>query len=297
MIPKHNEIYKEFLSVIDDNESHKICDIRAAIAKKLELSDAELSEKLPSNQAIFPNRVGWCATYLLKAKMIEKIKKGTYKITKRGQNALETGKDINDEYLLEYEEFRNFKQNRSTGKTLNIKAKSDNPDELISQAIEEKNKLLVYDLREKINNMDPEAFEKMILVLVEKMGYAFDESSLIHTNYIGDGGIDGIIKEDKFGFSNIYIQAKRYNTSKVGRPDIQKFLGAVTGEGGTKGLFITSSSFTKEAIEFAKKQINVKLILVDGDELAQLMIRYNLGVSVETVYEIKRLDNDFFDME
>lgn len=128
------------------------------------------------------------------------------------------------------------------------------------------------------------------------MGYAFDDESVIATKYTGDEGIDGIIKEDKFGFNNIYVQAKRWNGS-VGRPEIQKFLGAVAGQGGTKGLFIPTSSFTKDAIDFAKKQLQVKLILVDGKTLTNLMINYNLGVSIVKTYEIKQLDMDYFDGE
>lgn len=128
------------------------------------------------------------------------------------------------------------------------------------------------------------------------MGYAFDDESVIATKYTGDEGIDGIIKEDRFGFSNIYIQAKRWSGT-VGRPEIQKFLGAVAGQGGTKGLFITTSSFTKDAIDFTKKQLQVKLILVDGKMLTKLMMEYNLGVSIENVYEIKRIDMDYFDEE
>lgn len=302
MIPKHNDIYKEFLTVINDDCEHRIKEIRDTLANILQLSDSELSEMLPSNsQTVFASRVGWCKTYLLKAKMIEKIKTGVYRITKRGKEALDSKMIIDDNYLLKYEEFRLFKQIKhdksSNFKPQNNVDNNSNPDELINQAIEEKNNLLISDLKDKINNMDPEDFEKMILILLDKMGYAFDKNSLIHTNYVNDGGIDGIIKEDKFGFSNIYIQAKRYTNSKVSRPDIQQFLGAVIGEGGNKGLFITSSDFTKEAVEFANKQINVKLVLVNGDDLAKLMIKYNLGVSVETIYEIKKLDNDFFDAE
>ena len=165
---------------------------------------------------------------------------------------------------------------------------SSNLERLVYMMCEDSQKVNSY-----MEQLNQNGVYEISLDLLEKMGYAFDTESIIRTRYGNDEGIDGIVKEDKFGFRNIYVQAKRWNNS-VGRPEIQKFLGAVAGQGGTKGLFITTSTFTNEALEYAKKQLQVKLVLVDGKMLTNLMIQYNLGVSVVKTYEIKQIDVDYF---
>ena len=176
------------------------------------------------------------------------------------------------------------------------KVNEDTPHESIEKAIRLINSRLSSELIELINSKDPKFFESLVLDLLEKMGYAFSEESKIITPYSGDEGIDGIIEEDSFGFNRIYIQAKRWS-NPVGRPEIQKFLGAVTGYGGTKGLFITTSRFTKEAIDFVQKHLAVKIILIDGNKLTDLMVKYGLGVSVVKTYELKQIDTDYFEDE
>lgn len=174
----------------------------------------------------------------------------------------------------------------------------ETPNEKIENAINLINSRLRSEILEMIMSKPPIFFEQLVLDLLKEMGYAFDDNSVIRTTYVGDEGIDGIIKEDSFGFSNIYIQAKRWqDASSVGRKEIQAFLGAVAGQGGTKGLFITTSRFTKEAIDYAKKQLQVKLVLIDGEKLADLMLKYELGVTTVKTYKVRQLDMDYFETD
>lgn len=295
MIPKHDQMYKEFLEVLKDGKEQNIKDIRNSLATKFALTKEELNEMLPSgSQTLFANRVGWTRTYLYKAKLIKKIKRGIYQITDLGIEALNSNETIDNEYLNQFEEFKEFiHSNNKQEETKEIT--KNTPEDLIQIAIEENEAFLINELTKKILQIHPKSFEQLVLQLLGKMGYAFDRDSLIHTNYVNDKGIDGIVKEDKLGFSKIYIQAKRYTNINVGRPELQQFLGAVISEGGSKGLFITSSDFTKDAKEFSKKQNNINLVLINGEELAKLMIKYNLGVNIEHSFELKKIDNDYFE--
>lgn len=295
MIPKHDQMYKEFLEVLKDEKEQNINDIRNSLATKFALTKEELNEMLPSgSQTLFANRVGWTRTYLYKAKLIKKIKRGIYQITDLGIEALNSNETIDNEYLNQFEEFKEFiHSNNKQEETKEIT--KNTPEDLIQIAIEENEAFLINELTKKILQIHPKSFEQLVLQLLGKMGYAFDRDSLIHTNYVNDKGIDGIVKEDKLGFSKIYIQAKRYTNINVGRPELQQFLGAVISEGGSKGLFITSSDFTKDAKEFSKKQNNINLVLINGEELAKLMIKYNLGVNIEHSFELKKIDNDYFE--
>ena len=267
MIPKYNEMYNEVLKVLNNHDEMRLKDIVSEVSDLLNLSIEDRNLMLDNNKStIIYYRLGWTKTYLVKAGLLETIKRGVFKITPEGKSVLQSGIKITDEYLMKYDNFVEFF--------------------LISSRLSD-------ELLELIFSKEPIFFEKLVLDLLEKMGYAFDTESIIRTRYGNDEGIDGIVKEDKFGFRNIYVQAKRWNNS-VGRPEIQKFLGAVAGQGGTKGLFITTSTFTNEALEYAKKQLQVKLVLVDGKMLTNLMIQYNLGVSVVKTYEIKQIDVDYF---
>lgn len=295
MVPKYNEMYKEVLIVLNKYEELRLVDLTKEVSNLLDLSEDDKKQTLDNGkQTLIYYRLGWTKTYLAKAGLLETVKRGVFKITAEGKKVLESGVEITSEYLMKYKTFVEFfKPNKSvTTEEISIE-ENITPIENIDKSIKMISSRLSDELLEMILSKEPIFFERLVLDLLNKMGYAFDDESAIATKYSGDEGIDGIIKEDKFGFSNIYIQAKRWSGT-VGRPEIQKFLGAVAGQGGTKGLFITTSSFTREAIEFAKKQLQVKLILMDGKMLANLMMEYNLGVSVENIYEIKRIDMDYF---
>lgn len=297
MVPKYNEMYREVLEVLNTHKELKLINLVEEVSNLLNLSEEDRKETLDNDKrTVIYYRLGWTKTYLAKAGLLETVRRGVFKITPEGEEVLKSGVNITNEYLMKYESFVEFvKPNKSVQEETSIE-EDDTPIENIDKSIKMISSRLSDELLEIILSKEPIFFERLVLDLLNKMGYAFDDSSTIATKYSGDEGIDGIIKEDKFGFSNIYIQAKRWSGA-VGRPEIQKFLGAVAGQGGAKGLFITTSSFTRDAIEFAKKQLQVKLILVDGKMLTNLMMEYNLGVSIENTYEIKRIDMDYFDEE
>lgn len=297
MIPKYNEMYNEVLMVLNQHEEIKLIDLVKEVSNVLNLSEEDRNETLDNDKrTVIYYRLGWTKIYLAKAGLLETVRRGVFKITLEGINVLKSGTQITNEYLMKYKTFVEFVRPNKELIEENTVEENSTPIESIDRSLKMISSRLSDELLEMILSKEPIFFERLVLDLLNKMGYAFDDESVIATKYTGDEGIDGIIKEDRFGFSNIYIQAKRWSGT-VGRPEIQKFLGAVAGQGGTKGLFITTSSFTKDAIDFTKKQLQVKLILVDGKMLTKLMMEYNLGVSIENVYEIKRIDMDYFDEE
>ncbi len=298
MIPQYNEMYNEVLQVLNKHHQLRVRDMVDEVSDVLHLTEDERNQKMEnSHKTVIYHRLGWTKTYLTKAGLIRSVERGVYQITPQGENILSSHIHVDDDYLMRYEEVRQFVNRHNEQPENQTKPKESTPLENIDQSIKMISSRVSDELLDMIISKDPAFFEKLVLDLLDKMGYAYDKESIISTDYSGDEGIDGIINEDQFGFNSIYIQAKKWNRSSVGRPEIQKFLGAVAGQGGTKGLFITTSTFTREAIDYAKKQLQVKLILIDGKMLTDLMIKYNLGVSVVQTYEIKQLDLDYFDSE
>ena len=279
---------------------HKSKEVRDTIAANLSVSDSERQEMLPSGrQAIFDNRVGWTRTYLKKAGLLTSPSRGVYQLTEQGKQVLDSNPDtIDNSFLAQFESFRQFMRSDSVSSKADIAddQNGQTPQDTLDFAYRQINHALADDLLSEIMKHPPAFFEKLVVQLLENMGYGGSvENAGLVVGQTGDEGIDGIIREDKLGFSLIYIQAKRWDrTSSVGRPEIQKFVGALAGQGANKGLFITTAQFTREAREYAKKQHTTKVVLVDGDTLAKLMIDYNLGVSTQATYQIKQLDNDYF---
>ena len=263
---------------------------------------------LPSNtQRLADNRVNWSITYLRKANLIERVARGKYKITNTGLQILHEKKDhVELKDLYQFDSFRQFintdtmseeKKDLSKPSVLED-LQEGTPQDNLNASMEQINKELSANLLSEIMERSPAFFEKMVVQLLLKMGYGSALEDGFVTGCSGDEGIDGIIREDKLGFSSSYIQAKRWAEDKaIGRPEIQKFVGALAGQGAQKGLFITTGTFTKEARSYVEKQLSTKIVLVDGEKLTKLMIEYNLGVSVETVYTIKKIDTDFFSEE
>lgn len=222
-------------------------------------------------------------------------------ITPAGRQVLnENPPQIDNLYLQRFESFRKFiSPNNNEESTTSIpaaKVSSKTPQDILDEAFQQIDTTLADDLLSEIMKQPPAFFEHLVVKLLTQMGYggSVDDAGTV-IGQTGDEGIDGIIREDKLGFSLIYIQAKRWDCDKtVGRPEIQKFVGALAGQGASKGLFITTAQFTKEARQYAEKQHTTKVVLVDGTTLAKLMIEYDLGVSTEATYEIKRIDSDFF---
>lgn len=302
-IPDYQTLMLPVLKSVADGKEHKFREIADSIAKNFGLTEEELGCLLPSgNQSVFDNRVGWAKTYLKKACLIEYKGKGVLKITGRGKQVLkDSPQKIDNKFLKQYDEFNEF-QNKVNPKEEKQETETDyknqTPEELIETAFHDFQKSLAEELLDKIRNVSPSFFEKLVVALLVKMGYGGsikDAGQAIGRT--GDEGIDGIIKEDKLGLDVIYIQAKRWKENNViGRPEIQKFVGALAGQGAKKGVFITASSFTKEALDY-KPMNDTKVILIDGMKLANLMIEYNLGVAQLHCYELKKLDNDYFDEE
>lgn len=298
-IPKYFEVYKPFLKCLEDGQQHPYKEIKDYIASAMSISEEECKTMLPSGkQAIFDNRIGWARTYLKKAELIDCPSRAVFVITPEGSRVLkEDPAELNDDYLSRYPSFRKFKNpNATAGDVIAVPQPAGTPQDILDQAFAEMNASLADEILVEIIKQSPSFFESLVVELLTKMGYGGSLSnSGIVTSQSGDEGIDGIIREDKLGFSHIYIQAKRWESNRtVGRPEIQKFVGALAGQGATKGLFITTAQFTKEAIAYADKQHTTKVVLVDGDLLTKLMIEHNLGVSPYTVYETKKLDTDFF---
>lgn len=306
-LPKYNDLYDIFLNYLADGQARSCGDMRRHIVQVLQIPDDDLRQLLPhgNGKTVFMGRVGWAGTYLCKAGLITYPKRGFYQITKEGEKLLaQKLPKIDNDTLSNYPSFVAF-QRRSSGqaetntpspKETPTPGSSATPEDTIEAAIAEINADLEDNLIDTILKQDYAFFENMVVQLMQKMGYGNRlEKSGIVTGQSGDEGIDGIIREDKLGFNAIYIQAKRWKRDiTIGRPEIQKFVGALAGQGAQKGLFITTAKFSKGALEYVQKQLNYKVVLIDGPALAKLMIEHNLGVSVEATYHIKHLDSDFF---
>lgn len=294
-IPKYYEMQKPLLEYIKDGEEHKIKEINKYVAEHFKLTQSELAELLPSaRQTVFANRMGWARTYLKKAGLIESPARATFIITKQGLDALKENPEIIDsDYLMKFDSFRDFCSLSNTvdnGQTISNK-QYNTPDDTLEESFRKINESLADDILNEVIKLSPAAFEQMVIDLLSKMGYGAFENAGRTTSLTVDEGIDGIIMEDKLGFSLIYIQAKRWDlSSTVSRPDIQSFIGAITGKGG-KGLFVTTAKFSKQASDYAKQQ---HVILIDGEKLAKLMIEYNFGVTVKKIFEVKAIDTDVF---
>lgn len=311
-IPDYQTLMLPLLRFACDGREHRARDAVEALAKEFSLSDEELSVMLPSGTApLFNNRVAWSRTYLKQAGLIQSKKRGVFQITSRGLELLATTpQKIDNTTLEQYPEYLEFRLRRGDSKESD-KAESHSspttgslvadqtdstPEELFSQAYMRLRNNLEAELLEQVKASTPAFFERLVIDLLVAMGYGGSRSDAGRAiGKSGDGGIDGIIKEDKLGLDVIYIQAKRWEGT-VGRPEIQKFAGALQGQRANKGVFITTSSFSREAEEYASI-ISSKIILVNGEQLASLMVDHNVGVSPISSFEIKRVDSDYFEGE
>ncbi len=303
MIPDFQSIFAPFLKAISDRNEHKIRDVVEALATAFKLTESDRNQLLPSGkQRVFDNRVHWSRAYLNKAGLIDTPSRGIVRITDEGLKVLAENPDyFNLKVLNRYPEFVEFHTVKRDPVESNHGTDSESvetPEELLEIAYHKIRKSLAQELLVKVMNLHPTSFERLVVDLLVKMGYGGslrDAGKAIGKS--GDEGIDGTIKEDKLGLDIIYIQAKRWQSgSVVGRPEIQKFVGALAGQGAKKGIFLTTASFSKEAIEYHPKN-ETKIVLIDGEELAQLMIDYDLGVSSINKYEVKKIDLDYFGEE
>jgi restriction system protein len=305
MIPDYQSLMLPLLRLTSDRQEHKYRDLIEKLAIEFHVSDEERKELLASgNQAIFDNRVGWAKTYLKKAGLLDSPKRATFVITDVGLDTLKNKLDrIDAKYLRQFPTFLEFQnasrnENEIEEENLIVANTEQTPEENLDKAYQRIRKSLASELLNSVVELSPAFFERLVVELLVKMGYGGsikDAGKAIGKS--GDEGIDGTIKEDKLGLDIIYIQAKRWKPGVVvGRPELQKFVGALAGQGAKKGIFITTSNFTKEAIEYTPRN-ETKIVLIDGEQLAQLMIDYNLGCTSQQTYELKKIDSDYFGEE
>jgi restriction system protein len=298
-IPDFQTLMLPFLKMANDKREYSSNDFLEPLAEMYNVTEEEKAQMLASgSQRIFHNRVHWAKAYLKMAGLIENTRRGYFRITDRGLNTLaENPQIINIKYLKRFPDFQIAKETKKDTVTAPEFASEEiintTPQEQIDQAIETINNSLGQDLLQKIKNCSWQFFEKLVIDLLLKMGYGGSKSEAAELiGKTGDEGIDGIIKEDRLGLDVIYIQAKKWD-STIGRPEIQKFVGALAGQGAKKGVFITTSKFSFDATAYLPKN-ETKVILIDGQRLVQLMIEFELGVSVKEVFKIKITDDDYF---
>jgi restriction system protein len=284
-----------------DGEEHSMQEAREGLAEIMGLSQEDLEKRLPSGrQSTFANRVAWAKVYLTQAGVLESPKRGKFHISNRGRQILIEAPDrISIKYLEQFKEFQEFRQASSKNRTQKVTHVGDDdnssttPEETLEQAYQQLRDEVANELLHLIKNNTPEFFEKLVIYLIVSMGYGGSvKEAGKATRKTADEGIDGIIKEDRLGLETIYLQAKRWE-AVVGRPEIQKFVGALHGQRAKKGVFITTSRFSKEALDYVG-QIDPKVVLLDGADLVQLMIDHGVGVSSAATYEVKKVDTDFF---
>jgi restriction system protein len=299
---------RPLLAFSSDGSEKDIKDAIIQLAKQFELSEDELNQLLPSGkQTIFANRVHWARTYLDKAGAFKRTRRSHFAITERGQKILAEHPDrIDNSVLRQFPEFVEFQTPRiSFGEkpvppesaTLNESDTAATPEESIQQAELQILMHLKSDLLESIGNLSPAFFESLVVDLIVAMGYGGGSRTNVaqRIGMSGDGGIDGIVNEDPLGLDVVYLQAKRYGKDNtIGREKIQQFVGALIERSSTKGVFVTTSSFTKGAIEYATK-VPQKVVLIGGEQLADFMIQFGVGVRTERTINIKKIDTDYFE--
>ena len=270
------------------------------LADQFNLTDKDRQELLPSGGTFkFSSRVSWARTYLQKAGLLEAARRGHFRITDRGRSILKAKPDrIDGDLLSQFEEFREFqgrKRDRRTEKTTEATLSLETPIESLATQYERLREALVSEVLERVKKCSPQFFERLVILLLVRMGYGGSlKDAGRAVGKTKDGGIDGVIREDKLGLASIYVQAKRWNDKPVGSPDIDQFAGALSKIKATKGIFITTSIFTKDALA-SVRDYSSRIVLIDGMQLAGYMIDHDVGVSIMSTYDIKKVDSDFFE--
>jgi restriction system protein len=298
-VPDFQSFFKPLLEIAGDGSEHSLKSAREIIAKKMKLSADDLKELLPSgNQTKFDNRVAWAKTYFVQAKVLLSPKRGYFLITDRGRDLLKKGHEKIDVKILnqypEFVEFHTAKAGKMGGNgDGGTESPAETPEETLQKAYQSIRSDLAGEILEKVKNNSPQFFEKLVVDLMVAMGYGGSRSDAGQSiGQSGDEGVDGIIKEDRLGLDVIYLQAKKWEGT-VGRPEIQKFVGALHGKRAKRGVFLTTGKFSDDAIKYVDT-IDPKVILIDGRRLADLMIDFGVGTSIISNLEIKRMDSDYF---
>jgi|SRR5579871_314224 len=303
-IPDYQSLMLPILKIAGDGNQHSTRETITLLADQFGLTDAERKQMLASGVAsVFDDRFGWARYYLKRAGLLQNPRRGYFQITDRGKAVLaKQPQKIDVKLLRQFPEFEEFYSPKKSGGDELIhepdeESTAETPEELLASGYLKLRKQLEFDVLARVKACPPDFFERLVVRLLTTMGYGgslADAGKAIGKS--GDGGIDGVIKEDKLGLDLLYIQAKRWDNSSVGRPEIQKFVGALHGKRARKGIFLTTSIFTKEAKDYAEG-LETKVILIDGAQLAELMFDYGVGVSTANSYVVKRIDSDFFEDE
>jgi restriction system protein len=296
-VPDFQTLMLPLLKFAADRQEHSTSDTIDALALEFRLTDEERKELLPSGrQSRFDNRVGWARTYLKKAALLEGAGRGKFRITARGLKVVKDNPPRIDmkflERFQEYVEFRNLSRQEEE-LTENVEKASQTPEEVLELSYQNLRRDLAQELLERIMGCSSRFFERLVVDLLVAMGYGGSRKDAGEAvGQSGDGGIDGIIKEDRLGLDVVYIQAKKWEGT-VGRPVVQTFAGSLEGQRARKGILITTSQFSREARDYVER-IEKKIVLIDGQQLAQLMIDHNVGVAEVETYTVKRVDLDYF---
>ncbi|MBS1214950.1 MAG: restriction endonuclease, type IV-like [Proteobacteria bacterium] len=303
-IPDFQSCMLPVLELASDDKEHSLAETRDALANQFSLTDEERDELLPSGrQRRFNNRVAWAKVYLEQAGLLASSRRGHFTITDLGRKLLAEHPKRIDIALLErypkFQEFRNASRRASSSDALDtthLENQTATPEEILEQAYQNIRAELASELLARVKASSPEFFEQLVVELLLAMGYGRNRADAGKAiGRTGDEGIDGIISEDRLGLETIYLQAKRWNGT-VGRPELQKFVGALHGKRARKGVFITTGTFSAEAKNYVS-HIDPRVVLIDGRELADYMLDLNLGVTPKAVYEVKRIDSDYFGEE
>ena len=297
-VPDFQSIMLPLLKITGDKKEHRLSEVTEALAQEFSLTDDDRKELLPSgSQGKFDNRVGWARTYLTKAGLLEKVERGSFRITERGLKVLSEKPDyINIKFLKQYKEIREFIGLEPGPDNGEVVVDEKTPEEILAESYQKLRDDLAQELLAQIKSMSPKFFENLVVSLLVGLGYGGSRRDAAQAvGKTKDGGVDGVIKEDSLGLEVLYVQAKRWENT-VGSPLVQGFAGSLDKMYSKKGVFITTSTFSKDAIKFVEA-IEKKIILIDGQQLVNLMIDYNIGVTESQKYTIKKIDMDFFTEE
>lgn len=301
-VPDFQSFMLPVLRIMSDSEEHSVGESAEMVADLFKLSEEDRKEPLPSGRKTrLHDRVNWSFTYMMNGKLLERTGRGKYRITERGLDVLKSNPpSISTKFLMQFPEFVDFqnasRQDSKPAKELEA-VESETPEEILETSYQSLRRNLAQELLERVKKCSPRFFESLVVDLLVAMGYGGSRKDAGQAvGQSGDGGIDGIIKEDKLGLDAVYIQAKRWDNTTVGRPELQKFVGSLAGRKARKGVFITTSQFSEEARKYVEG-LEMKIVLIDGEELAQLMIDHGIGVTELATYVVKKIDSDYFGEE
>lgn len=288
------------LRVLADGGDHSIAELREAVARRLKLTEEDLRATIPSGTPLLADRLHWAVTYMYQAGLLSRPKRGVVCITDRGQNvAAEHPDRVDMRVLSQFPEFIEYtsraRRPKQAGEPDLATSNSSTPREAVAAAIDEANAAVAAEVLDRVRLREPAFLERLVLSVLTAMGYGGAAGAAEHLGKAGDEGLDGVIRQDPLGLDRIYVQAKRYSAGKpVRRPEIQEFVGALHGAQADRGIFITTSRFTPEAVAYADR-VAARVVLIDGQTLSGLMVQHNIGVQDQHTYVIKRIDEDFFD--